>query len=108
MLKSAVTNSAHFIGAQPMRFFMLIFSIVFILTACEQESNKRNYKQVRIADTTVRAEISATPSEQIRGLQFVPSLGAHEAMLFIYEPPKVLTHWMREMQIPLDMIWIDQ
>lgn len=35
------------------------------------------------------------------------SLGEREGMLFIYEQPGKLGFWMKNMQIPLDILWID-
>ena len=73
-----------------------------------QQQRRPHYTQVKIGTTTVDAVISATDAEQIRGLQFKKKLEANEGMLFIYQPDKILTHWMKDMLIPLDMIWMDK
>ena len=52
------------------------------------------------------AEVARTPEEQATGLMYRESLGPDRAMLFPYSPPEVASFWMKNMLIPLDMIFI--
>ena len=55
----------------------------------------------------IRAELAATPQQQARGLMFRTTMGADEGMLFPYEDdPHVLSFWMRNTVLPLDIIFI--
>lgn len=54
----------------------------------------------------VRIEIADTDEKRSRGLGFRQSLATDSGMLFIHEPPKKYTYWMKGMEIPLDIIWI--
>jgi uncharacterized membrane protein (UPF0127 family) len=89
--------------------FMLFLALLFALglAACAKEDNKPHYTWLTIGDTMVHAQLSVTDQERTQGLQFVAGLGPNEGMLFIYNPPRLLTHWMKDMRIPLDMIWIN-
>jgi uncharacterized protein len=55
---------------------------------------------------TFKVEIASTRVEQARGLSFRPSLGANAGMLFVFRSSSVQSFWMKDMNFPLDMIWI--
>ena len=53
-----------------------------------------------------RVELARTDKEQAQGLMFRTQMGADEGMLFPYDPPRVLSFWMKNTVIPLDIIFI--
>ena len=63
-------------------------------------------EQLNIDSATFNVEIASTVLEQTRGLSFRPSLGANDGMLFIFTTGSVQSFWMKDMNFPLDMIWI--
>lgn len=55
----------------------------------------------------ITSELATTDQQRARGLMFRTELGADEGMLFDYEDdPHVLSFWMRNTVIPLDIIFI--
>lgn len=52
----------------------------------------------RIADTDALRE---------QGLSGTASLSGEEAMLFIFDRPDTYSFWMKDMQYPIDIIWLD-
>jgi uncharacterized membrane protein (UPF0127 family) len=54
-----------------------------------------------------RVWIADTPQRQEQGLMFVRDLPADEGMLFVNEPPRAASMWMKNTFIPLDMVYID-
>jgi uncharacterized membrane protein (UPF0127 family) len=63
-------------------------------------------EQLNIDSATFTVEIASTSLEQTRGLSFRPSLGANEGMLFVFGTGSIQSFWMKDMNFPLDMIWI--
>jgi uncharacterized membrane protein (UPF0127 family) len=53
-----------------------------------------------------RVELAQSAQDQARGLMFRTQMGANEGMLFPYDPPRVLSFWMKNTVIPLDLIFI--
>lgn len=53
-----------------------------------------------------RVEVARTPQEQARGLMFRTEMGADEGMLFPYDQPRVLSFWMKNTVLSLDIVFI--
>jgi uncharacterized membrane protein (UPF0127 family) len=53
-----------------------------------------------------RVEVARTGEEQARGLMFRTAMGPDEGMLFPYEQPRVLSFWMKNTVLSLDLIFI--
>ncbi len=97
---------AHFMRTF-LRVFLFISIAILTLASCQRKDVLPHYTAVKIGDTTVKAKVSDTDATRIRGLQGVTQLPENEGMLFIYYYPRVLSHWMKDMRISLDIIWIN-
>jgi uncharacterized membrane protein (UPF0127 family) len=51
-------------------------------------------------------EMALTPEQHQRGLMFRQKLGAHEGMLFDFVKEQLVSFWMANTLIPLDMLFI--
>lgn len=63
---------------------------------------------VRVGSLDFPVETAVKADDRIRGLSGRASLDAGTGMLFIFEKAERLRFWMREMEIPLDMVWISE
>jgi len=75
-------------------------------TVSIDEYNTRAVKLPR--GQTVRVEVMGDPRDMARGMMFRDSLAPDRGMLFVYGKPGKYPHWMYQVQIPLDMIWLDK
>jgi uncharacterized protein len=55
----------------------------------------------------IRAETMIDQIDVQRGLMFRTSLAPDRGMLFVYPTPDFHQHWMYQVLIPLDIIWLD-
>lgn len=53
------------------------------------------------------AEMASTPEERANGMMFRRNLSENEGMFFVFEKPEILSFWMKNTLIPLDIIFID-
>ena len=68
----------------------------------------RKEPQVCFKNRCFFVELALTPEEKSRGLMYRESLGQDRGMLFIYEKEARHSFWMKNVLIPLDIIWLDQ
>jgi len=85
---------------------LVVIVIVFIISKGNDEQNNGTAR-VKIGDAIFIAEIADEESERNKGLSNRESLGEDNAMLFLFEEKSKYTFWMKGMQFPLDLIWID-
>jgi hypothetical protein len=53
-------------------------------------------------------DLAQTSNEQTQGLSGRVALKGNEGMLFVYSTSTAPDFWMKDMNFPLDIIWIDQ
>jgi len=63
---------------------------------------------LKVGQCEFEVEVARTPEQKRQGLSGRPSLGKFNAMLFVYDQPAKHLFWMKDMQFPLDFVWIQQ
>ena len=53
-----------------------------------------------------QVEVARSPQEQARGLMFRTEMGPDEGMLFPYAQPQILSFWMKNTVLSLDLVFI--
>jgi uncharacterized membrane protein (UPF0127 family) len=82
------------------------------LSACQQKNSDSSpfglrVVQLKIADSSLFAEIADTPQTSANGLMYRDSLPEDHGMLFVFERPETASFWMRNTKIPLSIAYID-
>lgn len=62
---------------------------------------------MRLGDAVLTAQVARTDAEREKGLSGVTHLGKNDAMLFVFDGDGKPGMWMKDMKIPIDIIWLD-
>lgn len=88
--------------------FIVIVGIYIQKTSSLPKPTPLSIPTVSVGNTTVRVEIANTQMTRAKGLSSRSSLEEENGMLFVFETQNVTPKfWMKDMLIPLDIIWIN-
>jgi len=113
----------HFLNRKKMGIIELLFFLLIIFgcfnnTAEETEiAAERNIyygqvdtiesRKILIGIETLNVEIVSSEKDRMRGLMYRNSLREDSGMFFVFEYPQVLSFWMKNTKIPLDIAFVD-
>ena len=63
---------------------------------------------VRLGDGVFTARVAMTDKARTKGLSGAKQLPEDKAMLFVFEEDDKHGVWMKDMNIPVDVVWLDQ
>lgn len=99
----AASDSFETIMKLRIKPFVALVSIA-LLTTCQ--APRRD--SVSLRGHRFYVELATTSEQRRRGLMFREQLDPDKGMLFIFEEEGVYPFWMKNVVIPLDIIWIDK
>lgn len=94
--------------------FIFIIILVFNTNTLEENNEESIYTSskdglLQIGEGVfVKIEIAKTKEDRIRGLSGKKQLDVDSGMLFIFDKPNIYKFWMKDMNFPIDIIWIDK
>lgn len=62
--------------------------------------------QIKIANTVIQLEVARTPEQQQMGLMYRRQLPDDRGMLFVFTSAHLISFWMKNTLIPLDMVFL--
>ena len=88
----------------------LFFSVLFFLIErkIEEPKNIEDIKFVEIANKKINVELALTKIEQEQGLSGRKELDVDRGMLFVFSQTGIYPFWMKDMNFPIDMIWVGE
>jgi len=95
---------------------MFIIFVVVVLTYQARSiyepvlilENRTELTEVKINEKVFNVFIADSEEEKRQGLIGYKSLSKNSGMLFIFDSPNMPHFWMKDMQFPIDIIWIYQ
>ena len=82
-------------------FFISIFYF-------SQKDSSVTISGVKIAGQEIKVDLAITKVEHSRGLSGRAELQEDEGMLFVFDHPAQHPFWMKEMNFPIDIIWLSK
>lgn len=82
-----------------------------LLTGCQSNAfdiTKYQTTQTTINQTEIQLAIADTPELQAQGFMFVDSIPDRQGMLFQYNSPAPRSFWMKNTNVELDIIFLNQ
>lgn len=70
-------------------------------------NNSQEVSQIDLGGHTLSTIIADSAPERAQGLSGVESLEPNQGMLFLFENKDTHGFWMKDMEIPIDIIWVD-
>lgn len=86
-------------------FFSVIFILGLTLIACQEKSIMQT-KQIKVNNQLLNVEVAETVSQMVQGLGGRKNLAENYGMLFLYPDYQIRYFHMKDMNFPLDIIWI--
>ena len=92
------------------KIFSFLFIIFVFFAGFLFFNNKENssIQHAKIAGITLNVEVASTPEAQAQGLSGRTGLAENKGMLFVFAEPGQYAFWMKDMNFPIDMIWINE
>src|SRR3989339_236317 len=95
-----------------MRAFVttIVFMVLFMIGMgflMYRFNYQKDHAQISLQGNIFKVEIADSVVEHTNGLQGRSKIGAEKGMLFIFSDRTKRVFWMKDMKIPLDIIWID-
>ena len=72
------------------------------------ESERSPLSTIKVNDVIINIELADTQEKRSRGLSGRVTLPESNGMLFLFGKSGFYSFWMKDMQFPLDIIWIDK
>jgi len=88
-----------------MKKYSLVFILLIITFIVYYRYTNRPY--IVINNQKIHVDISDSIEEYAKGLSNVPYLDNNQGMLFIFPNKQERSFWMKDMLIPIDLLWIE-
>ncbi len=99
-------------------FVSLLVSVPFLFSKSKfnscpiaiqsKESGKVAFADTYTPETCIKLEVADSNEERVKGLSGRPSLSIDQGLLFVFDEPESHCIWMKDMNFPIDIVWLDE
>ena len=86
--------------------FAVVLIFIFFVISTWRPGRQVTY--VKIAGQSIKVDLATTPEAKTRGLSARQDLAEGEGMLFVFDNPGKYSFWMKDMNFPIDIIWLNE
>jgi uncharacterized protein len=99
------------IGTKKLFWIAGVFFLVGVLlvsTKPQRNSCPPEYDDIKIGNAAFSLECSISAEERTKGLSGRKNLPEDTGLLFVFERPGLHRFWMKDMNFPIDILWLDE
>ena len=89
------------------QLFIKLLILGVLIVAAGVVGSRHAQISLRLGARSFEYETARTQAEQEKGLSDRTSLPKNRAMVFAFDQPAIQCFWMKDMNFPIDMIWLD-
>jgi len=87
----------------------LFFSLIFLQNLCTAQIQGKAFIKMFLPDGyAITAELAVSDDERQLGLMYRKKINPDQGMLLVFEQENFYSIWMKNMKIPLDILWLDR
>ncbi len=88
--------------------FVIVIIFIIFLFLIPKKHVVENIKSVQIAGKEIKVDLALTEAQQEQGLSGRKNLDPNTGMLFVFEKSGQYGFWMKDMNFPIDIIWLSE
>lgn len=90
------------------KIFSISVTLAILISFSIYFSKSKENPYLEINNTKINLIVSDTEGLRTKGLSDTKELKDNEAMLFVFAVPSKYGFWMKDMNYPIDIIWLDE
>lgn len=98
----------NYMNKKNLKSFAIVLVFILISYHFFTAVNFDNIKYVKIAGQRIKVDLALTREAQEQGFSGRNELKENEGMLFVFDKPGKYSFWMKDMNFPIDIIWIGE
>lgn len=89
---------------------LLVISVVFVIKKpkIQLKTVIEASKTIKIGENVLNVEMADTNTKRVQGLSGKVGLRENEGMLFVFDTEGYYGIWMKDMNFPIDIAWLDK
>ena len=85
----------------------LFLGLSLLAGACNHNSSGYSDAKIKLAGQVIQVDIASNESTRQLGLGGRQAMQENQGMWFVFDQSRIYTFWMKDMQFPIDIIWIN-